>query len=1306
MALLEYFLGPRRAAANDIPWTDDLDSFGGRSWGGRRRTQAGPVVDEDLALTYSALWCGTRVIAETGAMLPLLTYQRTDDDDHKEFPGHQLYPLLKTAPNPEMGSMAFREGRMAHQVLWGNAFAEIERDSDGAPVALWPIHPARVQPVRRNELGANGRPLYPDYPYKVRNDDGTWLAMKADELLHVPGVLNEDGMWGKSVVAYGRESIGMGLGVQRHGASTFGAGGVPRGVITKSGMQFRDPEQRRQFRQEWKEMHGSPDSGEVAILQGEAEYKLITMSNEDFQFLGTLRFNVSEIARWLRLPPHLLMDLERSTNNNIEQQGMEFVIYGEMPWLCRWEEQLSLKLLRPEERGAVFFEHQLDRLLRGDVTARFNAYRVALASGFMTINQVCRLERLPSIGPAGDVNYVPVNMTTAQAMLESPPLPGSGAGPGSDKTGAPAFGGGDPRAAFDAWARQRFTKAARKELVAAFAALEGAAKHNVGDVRNGHARQLYSDDQPRAEDGMWTDGGGSGDSSGGTDERSGGKEFSGKAEADRWGQDHFNNWSAEATDDEYNAADTYAGGEYAAINNGLRRNGGRPAKADAKTVRDLDSLLDKGEVREGVVAWRGIDRGANLSPGDVIHDHGYVSTSLYRGTAEKFADKALLRINVPKGSKAGYLDALTEGGGEQELLLPRGSRFRVTGVRREGGAKVIDAELLPHAHPAERGRAARASAHRVPRTVLASAEPATPPTSRFRWEPGQYTITPGKGRNGSVDARGNAPRRNESAFPQRSGGHGTTPQALDTPDIRQREAWDCGPAATKTVCDFLGAGLETYEDYVVQLGTTPEDGTSVPAIIGLLAKQGLPTASGAGLSIEDLAEHVANGRPVLCPVQAYGTPAQEAADRSGHYVVVRGVLPDLSAVLVQDPSAGRKSVPRAEWEESWHDRDADGTVYERYGIAAGPAANGRPAVLAGATNGRAAKRPSRYACGGPGSGVPGPCPENKTEEPKEDKKGSEISPPSGPSPHDFSRPEGVKKALDENARARAVVAKLAELHAQTEAARAAEKSADAKSREAFAAWDKAPKGAGEKMSAYLKASKEHKEASDRLKGLEDSQRQTLLEHAAAPNPAKVNTSATGSERTRGAADEASAFVGKLLAGEHVGGKVDVPVRERAEGEPQRAGYSDGTVHATKYADARQVVHEMGHALEDKIPGVGAAAFAFLEHRVGGEKPTPMNEVPGFKGAYASHEMGRKDAFDKTFDDLGTAYYAGKDYGDRGTEMLSLGLEELHKNPGKFAAKDPEYANFVLSCLDGTFHRDVETRPPANPPGGKKWWQIW
>jgi HK97 family phage portal protein len=376
--------------------------------GGRIRTLAGPVVDEDLALTYSAVWCATRILAEATASLPLVVYRRSANGDRQEAHDFYLSDLLRYQPNPKMSATPFREGRTAHQVNWGQGFAEIERNLLGETVAKWPIHPSRVSPVRPADDE-------PDYDYWVRNNDGSRCLMKAEDMLHFPGALSEDGIWGKGVIQYARESIGFGLGTERHGASYFGGGAQPKGVVNLPGLQ--DPEKRRSFRAEWKEVHGSPDSSEIAILPPEGKFTPITVSMEDSQFLETRKYNGIVIAQWYNLPPNTLKDLDNAHFTNIEQEGINFVVSSLMPWPKKQEDELNRKLLTREERREYFIEHNFAGLLRGDQKSRLEAYMIGLQNGLYTINECRRLENLNGIGPAGDQHFVQLNMTTAERIL-------------------------------------------------------------------------------------------------------------------------------------------------------------------------------------------------------------------------------------------------------------------------------------------------------------------------------------------------------------------------------------------------------------------------------------------------------------------------------------------------------------------------------------------------------------------------------------------------------------------------------------------------------------------------------------------------------------------------------------------------------------------------------------------------------------------------------------------------------------------------------------------------------------------------
>lgn len=413
--LLDSIFGPRRAYTAEDRWGAGWGKTGGR-------TRAGVGVNEETALTLAAWWAGCRILAEAVSSLPFLTYER-NGEDRETASTLPLFDLLWRAPNSDMPSGPFREGRVLHQINFGNGFAEIEWDSyepgrRTQVVALWPIHAGRVRAV--SARGEYAGYYAQGYRYAVRNDDQTVTMLRADEMLHVPGIFPDDGVWGKSCVQYHRETIGFGLATERYGAAFFGSGGMPRGVVEE--LKLKSTEARDEYRRQWKALHGDPDNNELCILPEGAKFSLLThMTNENAQFLESRAMNKRQVAAILRVPSYMLEEYEKAASYaSIEQRSIDFVTISLLPWIRRWEEQCNLKLLLPDQRQRYFVEFELKGLLRGDFASRMTGYVQALTNGIMTINEVRRLENLNGIGPAGDVNYVGLNMTTAQRMLEAP----------------------------------------------------------------------------------------------------------------------------------------------------------------------------------------------------------------------------------------------------------------------------------------------------------------------------------------------------------------------------------------------------------------------------------------------------------------------------------------------------------------------------------------------------------------------------------------------------------------------------------------------------------------------------------------------------------------------------------------------------------------------------------------------------------------------------------------------------------------------------------------------------------------------
>lgn len=364
-----------------------------RYWGaigGGQATASSEMVTEDSALNYSAVWCATRLMCGIGSSFPLPLFRRTGPNSQRKVYDHPAYRLLNVAPNPEMTAVSFRSVMWQWQINWGNAFAEIVREG-GTPeaplLALWPIHPARV---------AIHRDPYGDMFYRVQNEyGGGHVDLDPWQMLHIPSILTSDGMQGCGVIEHARESIGAGIAAEKYGANWFGGAAVPRVIIEHNGTW--GPEARESFRKEWEEIHGGPTGKKVAILQGGATVKPLSLSAEDSQFLETRQFGVEEIARWYGIPPHLLQHLLRATFSNIEHLGISFVQYTLIPWLTIWEQNICMRLLTMDEQSEYFAEHNVDSLLRGDAAARSAFYQAMSQIAAITRNEIRIRENLDPV---------------------------------------------------------------------------------------------------------------------------------------------------------------------------------------------------------------------------------------------------------------------------------------------------------------------------------------------------------------------------------------------------------------------------------------------------------------------------------------------------------------------------------------------------------------------------------------------------------------------------------------------------------------------------------------------------------------------------------------------------------------------------------------------------------------------------------------------------------------------------------------------------------------------------------------------
>ena len=380
-------------------------------------TSAGKSVTERSAMQMTAVYSCVRILAEAVAGLPLHFYKYNEDGSKSKAIDNNLYHLLHDEPNPEMSSFVFRETLMTHLLLWGNAYAQIIRNGKGEIIALYPLMPNKMS-VDRDDKGT----LY--YSYQRSQEEGKeagTVTLSTRDVLHIPG-LGFDGLVGYSPIAMAKNAIGLAIATEEYGAKFFANGAAPSGVLEHPGT-IKDP---ARLRENWNSTFGgSANSGKVAVLEEGMKYTPISISPEQAQFLETRKFQINEIARIFRVPPHMVGDLEKSSFSNIEQQSLEFVKYTLDPWIIRWEQSLNRALLNIEEKKTFFFKFNVEGLLRGDYQSRMAGYATARQNGWMSANDIRELENLDKISPedGGDLylingNMLPLNKAGAYADKE------------------------------------------------------------------------------------------------------------------------------------------------------------------------------------------------------------------------------------------------------------------------------------------------------------------------------------------------------------------------------------------------------------------------------------------------------------------------------------------------------------------------------------------------------------------------------------------------------------------------------------------------------------------------------------------------------------------------------------------------------------------------------------------------------------------------------------------------------------------------------------------------------------------------
>ena len=365
---------------------------------------SGKSVTARSAIQRSTVYACVRVIAETVASLPLNVFEATDKGGVKALE-HPLQRLLHDEPNPEMTSFVWRETMLSHLLLWGNSYSQILRTGRNGIVGLYPLLPDHME-VDRDSRGK--------LTYTYTTSEGRMVRLDPTDVLHIPG-LGFDGVMGYSPIALEKAAIGLGIAAEEYGSKFFANGARPSGILTHPNT-VKDP---AALRASWNAAYGgSGNASRVAVLEEGMTFTPLSIPNNEAQFLETRKFQVTEICRIFRVPPHMIGDLERATFSNIESQNISFAVHTIRPWLVRIEQAMNRALFPENEKGRFYTQFNLDGLMRGDYKSRMEGYAIARQNGWMSANDIRELENLNPLSDeeGGNLylvngNMVPIPMT-------------------------------------------------------------------------------------------------------------------------------------------------------------------------------------------------------------------------------------------------------------------------------------------------------------------------------------------------------------------------------------------------------------------------------------------------------------------------------------------------------------------------------------------------------------------------------------------------------------------------------------------------------------------------------------------------------------------------------------------------------------------------------------------------------------------------------------------------------------------------------------------------------------------------------
>jgi HK97 family phage portal protein len=370
------------------------------------RTGSGQRVSADTALKLSVVWACLRILCGTMAALPFVLYRPRKGGGKDRVTDHWLHQLFARRANRWQNGFEWREMQQGHIALRGTGYNRIVANSRGEIDELLPMHPDRV----KVELVGSG------YRYLWKQPDGRDEVLAPEMVFKIAG-MSSNGLTGLSVIECGRESFGEGLAQQDYSSRFFSNDARPLGGWIEFPGKFRDKDARAAWRESWQQAQSGANRGRTAVLEEGMKYHEIGLNNRDIQLVEAKNVKIADVCRWFGIQPHLVGDLSRSTNNNIEQQSLEFVTYTMTQWVERWEAAIEDQLLGQDEELEVEFD--LANLLRAARSPRSEFYGSGITNGWLTRNEA-RIDDNRDPLPGLDEPLEPLNMQPAGAQPKTP----------------------------------------------------------------------------------------------------------------------------------------------------------------------------------------------------------------------------------------------------------------------------------------------------------------------------------------------------------------------------------------------------------------------------------------------------------------------------------------------------------------------------------------------------------------------------------------------------------------------------------------------------------------------------------------------------------------------------------------------------------------------------------------------------------------------------------------------------------------------------------------------------------------------